>query len=338
VSDLDLDGLIAAAAPQGAAQDADSGLTVIVPVWATDATGRRVQVSWRGALMWLPALPGRYRVAAVGIVAPQGLARVLLDPVAGRPVLVLGPVDPRATAVAGTMTASGASTCTVTLDGATYTLPFQAATYGTLPKPVLVLLDDWGTPMWVLGPSAIADQSQAAPTPPPAAPAPVQATTSVGPQWSGTWRVDRSAWDRWNTGDYGGRSDLYQGSDYGSGTLIGLATYGDQLVNLGATSFDKVTLTAKRNGSGGGSVALTVRGSASGSQPAGAPSSSGTSAATSAAAPGGWVSVDLPSDVCEAMRTGATKGLAAVGGTYAGWGGTGTPGSMVLAVTYTRPA
>jgi len=328
---------LADSSPQGVDPSADAGLVTVATVYGVNVAARLVQVSVRGAALWLPALPGRYRVAAVGIVVPQGLARVLLDPVAGRPVLVLGPVDPRATAVAGTMTASGASTCTVTLDGATYTLPFQAATYGTLPKPVLVLLDDWGTPLWVLGPSAIADQSQVAPTPPPAA-APVQATTSIGPQWSGTWRVDRSAWDRWNADSYGGRSDLYQGSGYGSGVLVGLATFGDQLVNLGATSFDKVTLTAKRNGSGGGSVALTVQGSASGSQPAGAPSSSGTSTSTSAAAPGGWVSTDLPSDVREALRTGATKGLAAVGGTYAGWGGTGTPGSMVLAVTYTRPA
>ena len=42
--------------------------------------------------------------------------------------------------------------------------------------------------------------------------------------------------------------------------------------------------------------------------------------------------------MCEALRTGAAKGLLAVGGSYAGFGGTTTPGSFTLAIQYTRNA
>ncbi len=329
MSDLDVLGVVSAAMPQGPAGDADPALTVIGPVYAVASP--LVQVGVRGVTVWLPAQPGHYRVQAPGAGTAQGLARVLLSPTTGRPVLVLGPVDPRASAVAATMTASGATTCTVTLDGATLTLPFLAGTYGTLPRAVWVALDDWGAPILVLGPSAIADQSQT-PPPVPDPPAPAQVTTVIGPQWSGTWRSTRSAWDRWNVDRYGGRSTLYQGDGFGSGSLKGLATYGDQLVNLGATSIDDVQVAIRNVGLASGSPAVTVQGSPHGTQPAGAPSSSGDTATGMDA----WV--PLPATVREAMRTGAVKGLALVGLTYSACAGAGNGDGMALAVTYTRPA
>ncbi|EYR64277.1 hypothetical protein N866_13595 [Actinotalea ferrariae CF5-4] len=335
MSDLDVMGLLGAVMPQGPDRAADASLTVVGAVYAVDAPARLVQVDIKGSPLWLPAQPGRYRVAVNE--GALGLARVLLNPTTGRPVLVLGPVDPRRPVIPGTLTAidTTARVATVSLDGATYDLPYLASTY-TVGGPVWVGLTDWGVPFLVHGPS----DAPAAPVVAPVAPAPtgtVQVTQTIGPQWSGTYRVSRGAWDRWNTGEYGGRSDLYQGDAYGSGTLIGLATYGDQLANLGAVSIDAITLRARRNGSGAGDAALTVQGTPHGERP-GLVSASGSTASTGAVGLNQWASVDLPADMREGFRTGAIKGLAAVGGTYSGWGGTGTAGSMVLSVTYTRQA
>jgi hypothetical protein len=337
VSDLDVLGLFAAAAPQGPSRADDTALSTIGQVYAVDPTARLVQVAVHGSPLWLPAQPGRYRllVADTGTI---GLARVLLNPTTGRPALVLGPVNPRDPQVPGTLTAIDTTTkvATVTVDGTSYALPYLASTY-TVGAPVWVGLTDWGVPYLVTGPSDVAATGGSAPTAP-TTPDTVQVRTTIGPQWSGTWRSIRSAWDRWNVTNYGGRSDLYQGDAYGSGPLIGLATYGSQIVNLGATSIDAITVRARRNGSGAGTAALVVQGAPHASQPAGAPTPSGSTATSGAVALGGQASASLPSDVREALRTGAAKSLATVGGTYAGWGGTATPGSMVLDVTYTRPA
>lgn len=331
MSDLDLIGVLSASDPSGAAPGSDTALTVVGAVYAVDAAGARVQVRVRDAVLWLPAQPGRYRAQAAGLASEMGRCRVLLDPTSGRPVLVLGPVDPRPSMVAGTMTASGATTCTVTLDGVAYALPYQSATYGMLPRAVLVALDDWGVPLWVLGPSAIADQSTTLPTPPSSG-GTVSAEAWISPAWSGSWRTSRAAWDRWNTDRYGGRATLYQGDGYGSGTMVGLAVYGDQVVNLGASSISAVEVAIRSVGLASGSPAVTVQGSPHGSQPAGAPTSSGATASGMDA----WVS--LPGAVAEAMRTGATKGLALVGGTYSACAGAGTGDGMTLHVVYTRPA
>src|SRR5690606_37174237 len=98
---------------------------------------------------------------------------------------------------------------------------------------------------------------------------------------------------------------------------------------------DAVVLRVRRNGSGGGTAAIGVQGSPHGSKPAGSPSSSGATAATPAVGPGAWTEVALPAAMREALRTGAAKGLVAVGSTYSGWYGTG--GSFALRVSYTRP-
>lgn len=156
--------------------------------------------------------------------------------------------------------------------------------------------------------------------------------TTIKPKWSGTWRTDRAAWDRWNTDRYGGRSTMYQGSAYGSGNLEGLAVYGTQLRDLGADSIDAITVSLVSAGlSGTGGPTVTLQGSPQGSKPGGAPSSSG---ATVSGTP--TEKVSLPSSIREAFRTGDVRGLALVGSNYQAVRGTSAAAGMVLTVTYTR--
>lgn len=328
MSDLDVIGAIASSLPQGPSPSQDASLVTTGQVLALDIPERLALVSVRDASLWLPAQPGRYRLDDVN----PGLVRVLVDATKGRPVLVLGPVDPRPPVVAATMTASTSTEATVTLDGVSHVLPYLTGTYGTLPRAVWVSLNDWGVPLLVLGPSAVADQSTAPPAPPPSDGATVQVVQAVGPQWSGSWRATRSAWDRWNTDRYGGRSTLYQGNGYGSGPMVGLATYGDQLVNLGAISIDRLQVAIRPVGLASGSPAVTVQGSPHGSRPGGAPAASGDTASGM----GGLL--DLPGSIAEGMRTGAVRGLATVGGSYSAAAGAGNGDGMVLTVTYTRRA
>lgn len=323
MSDLDL------APPAGAS--GDDLLTVEAQVRAVDAQGRLVQVRVRGADLWLPAVAGRYMPTGESGVS---LAQVLLDPASGAPVLVLGPLTPRAAQAPATMTSSTVTDATVLVDGVTYVLPYLASTYGALPAAVWVSLDDWGLPTLVLGPSAVAAPPAPPPPPPPDEPSVVRAVAVIVPQWSGTWRASRGAWDRWNAdvGRYGGRSTLYQGSSFGSGPLTGLATYGDQIVNLGATSIERIEVAVRSVGLASGSPPVTVQGSPHGAPPGGAPSSSGDTASGM----GGLV--NLPPSTREAMRTGAVKGLALVGGPYSAAAGAGSGDGMALTVTYTRPS
>lgn len=222
----------------------------------------------------------------------------------------------------------------VSVDGSPEVLlPFVPGVYDGI-TTVFVLRDpdSRGAGQFVLGPC----YAEAAPPPPPPPqdddPAePVKTVTEtalIRPTWSGTWRVSRSAWDRWNVDRYGGRSTLYQGSAYGSGTLIGLAVYGDQVASLGALEITRVVVsTPPATGSGD----VTLQGAPHGSKPAGAPSPSGVTAA-------GATAVELPSTIREGMRTGSVKSLACVGGNYRGTYGTSRPAGMALSVTYTRRA
>lgn len=318
----------------------DGALTVIGSVRGVNPGARLVQVALPGGSpMWLPAQAGRYRVTeGLG----SGLARVLLEPSTRRPVAVLGPLDPLDPVVPASMTAldpvvpasmteSGTTSATVSWNGDAYTLPFLPASYGTLPRDVWVGLSDWGVPFLVHGPSAVAP-----PPPPPVPddppPRTEQVTQTIGPQWSGSFRHSRGAWDRWNTNRYGGRSTLYQGDGQGSGPMTGLAVYGDQLVNLGAISIDRVQVRLRNVGLASGSPAVTVQGSPHGGPPPGAPAASGATAS------GMDTWLDLPASIRDGMRTGAFKGLATVGGAYSAVAGAGNADGMVLAVTYTRNA
>lgn len=326
--DLDLIGLLDRTLPQGPDQAADTAMVAVGIVRELDIPKRRVRVGIRGGDAWLPASAAKYKIGAP--------ARVLLDPTASRPVLVLAPVEPRSPALLGTVTAGPTGgNLTVSVEGTSYVLPAPMGAY-TIGQSAWVLLDDWGVPVFVLGPSSVVAAGGAGSIPGGGGSV-VTATVSIGPQSTGTWRSGYG-WDTWGNDIHGGVADIYQGSAYGSGALTGLACFGDQIVNLGAIAIQKATLSVRRNGSGTGAVPLTVQGSPNGSRPGGAPSGSGSTASTGGVATNAWASVDLPADVCEALRTGGAKGLIAVGGSYAGFGGTTTPGSFTLAIQYTRNA
>lgn len=191
-----------------------------------------------------------------------------------------------------------------------------------------------GRAVFVLGPVGVQvaipgdPTSDPPPPPPPPPPATVTASATILPIWSGTWSTKWGKWGAWtNGGRYGGSSSLYQGDAYGSGTLKGLAVYGDQIVNLGAISILSASVTMNPST---GSGTPTVQGSPSGTPaPGGPPSSSGATNAGTGAVP-------LDGTICEGLRTGSVKGLALVGGGYVAVYGTSAADGMVLRITYTR--
>lgn len=227
---------------------------------------------------------------------------------------------------------SAANLAGVSIDGSPEVLlPYAPGVYTDV-TTVLVLRDPYGSGagQMVLCPY----YAEAAPPPPPPSQddpevvGTVTETALVRPTWSGTWRQVRSAWDRWNVDRYGGRSTLYQGDAYGSGPLTGLATYGDQLVSLGAVEFTRVVVsTPVATGSG----TVVVQGAPHASKPSGAPQPSGETAS-------GTTKVDLSATVREGLRTGVVKSLATVGSAYRGTYGTSRADGMALSVTYTRRA
>ncbi|UUE19318.1 hypothetical protein [Microbacterium sp. J1-1] len=328
ISPLNLKGLIKQATAQGPGIADDTALVVTGEVLQVDAAGGRVRVSIRGGTVWLPAIAARYSASS--------LARVLLDPTSARPVLIVGPVQPRLPAELGTVTATGGGSVTVSIGGATVTIPAPLGTY-TVGQSAWLMLDTWGTPVLAMGPST---------TPAPDAPAGggggggsdiVTATATISPQVTGTYRAGKG-WDQWNPDRYGlGKTPVYQGNAYGSGALVGFIGYGNQIVNLGALSITAITSTAKK-GADGNSAALVVQGSASGTRPGGAPASTGETASTGSVASGGTGALALTAAMREAFRTGAAKGLAAIGSQYGGFAGAGVPPSFVLKVTYTKNA
>lgn len=328
IDTFDLIGLLDRALPQGPDQGDDAALTAAGIIRELDIPKRRVRVGLRAGEAWLPAIAARYKIGAP--------CAVLLDPTASRPIRVLGPIESRSPVLLGTVTSGPTGgNLTVTVEGTSYVLPAPMGAY-TIGQSAWVLLDDWGVPVFVLGPSSVV-ASGGAGSIPGSGGSVVTATATIGPQSSGTWRSGYG-WDTWGNDIHGGVADIYQGEAYGSGALTGLACFGDQIVNLGAIAIQSARLSFRRNGSGTGAAALTVQGSPHGSRPAGAPSGSGSTASAGGVGTNSWGAIDLPADVCEAFRTGSTKGLLAVGGAYAGFGGTTTPGSFTLAVQYTRNA
>lgn len=169
------------------------------------------------------------------------------------------------------------------------------------------------------------------PAPPP--PKVVTRTVTITPTWSGSYREAYGQWDRWNTGRYGGRSTLWQGSKYGSGPMKGLATYGNKLLELGADEITQVEVTLRGVGMNSDLPSIVVQGSPHGSKPGGAPSSSGATASGQTGSTSA-TKVRLPESVREAFRTGAVKGLAIVGSGYGGVRGTSAADGMALRVTY----
>lgn len=328
---LDLRGLAKRSTVQGAGIEDDTALITTADVLEVDSTARRVRVGVRGGDVWLPAVAGRYGVSS--------MARVLIDPTSARPVLVLGPVAPRAPYVLGKITAGpSGGNLTVTVEGASYVVPAPVGAY-TVGESAWIALDDWGVPVLAIGPNSTTTSggSSGGGTPPPP-PATVTATATISPQVTGTWRSSVGRWDQWNPNRYGlGATPIYQGNAYGSGPLLGYAGYGNQIVNLGAISIDEITMKAVK-GADGNSADLVVQGSPNGSRPAGAPSGSGDTASTGSIPSGGTGGLGFTAGMREAFRTGAARGLIAVGSQYGGFGGIGAPPSFVLQVRYTRNA
>lgn len=326
---LDRRGAIARILPAGPSQSDDASIITTGIVYSVDPVKATVQVGIRQGVVTLPAVADRY--------LSGGLARILIDPIQTRPVMVIGAVTPAAPVVIAGVFGTGTGTVTITYQTVSYTIPTASGTY-TAGQSAWVCLDEWGIPVVAVGPSTTPAPGWSGATPPGSG-GTVPATATIGPQNSGTWRADYSAWDTWNTDRYGGPSDIYQGGAYGSGQLWGWAGYGDQVVNLGAVAISSITMSALKTDTNGLSAALTVAGTAAGTRPPGGPVAGGWgSAATPVIGPGAWGSLALTAALCEAFRTGAAKGLVAIGSDYGAFGGTATPGSFVLQISYTKNA
>lgn len=329
-------------AADGPAPGSDTSLISIGILVDLDRAANKAMVAVNGGSgSWMAMVPGYYLIGGTVFVQRNpfkgGRSELCLGPVTGGDPLVLG----RLTAI-NTSQVRG----TVTIDGVSYVLPYIPSTY-TAPSDVWVMLSPkgGGTPQIIMGPNSNPppppepdpDPEVPIPTPPPPPPSTISRKATITPSWSGSYRSNRSAWDRWNATNntYGGRSTLYQGNAYGSGAMKGLATYGNQIANLKALSIEKMVLIIKGAGLSLGSYpAMTFQGSPHGSKPSGAPSSSG---ATVSGSPGksGTVRIELPAAMREAFRTGGVKGLCTAGTGYNAVRGTGTAGAMSLEIEYT---
>jgi hypothetical protein len=319
-------GKAASQSVQGASRSLSTRPWITGNVVSVDPTNTSVQVSILGGIVWLPAVPDRY--------SPTSGARVLLDARTGRPELVIGAVLPDPPYVRLPVTATGSGTVTVTWWGAGVTIP-ATGTYSA-GQAAEVLMDEWNQPLYAMAPNVSTNSSGGSNGSSTPTTKYVAAIATIGPQVSGTYRVEYSRWADWNTSKYGGVYDIYQGDGYGSGPLIGFAGYGNQIVNLAATSIQSITMRVYKDPDGN-SATCVVRGSPSGSGPAGAPSSSGDTASVGVAS-GSWATMAFTSNMCEGFRTGSYKGLCAIGGDYAGFGGTSRPGSFAMTIHYTRKA
>lgn len=222
------------------------------------------------------------------------------------------------------------SRLTVTAEGESVSLPHVAGTY-SVGSIVVVMLDPASTLGGiVLGPFGNPPPAPVAPVAPvvPAAATLGTFEAMIFPTWSGTWSAKWGKWGAWtNGGRYGGPTSLYQGSAYGSGILTGLATYGSQVADLGATS---ITAMSAHVVVATGTGSPTLQGTATGTGGGGAPSGSGGTVA-------GAGDVDLVgSGIAESLRTGAAKGIVLVGSAYGAVFGKSRADGMALSLTYTK--
>ena len=226
--------------------------------------------------------------------------------------------------------------CTISVLGSDHIagVPAVSADYG--PASTVRVLMSGGRPVQVLGPASTKTTGSGSDIPgPPPAPAPQVTThqTVIMPQASGTWRAIRAAWGRW-----GDAADTSQ--RHGSDPLVGLATFGDQIVGLGAASITRAVLTLVQSPTSGLSAGwgAVVQGAPHGGIPAGAPTPSGATATIGMPGRGNGTTAsgDLPAGLCDALRTGAAKSLALVGSNYGTATGAGRHGqAWTLAIEYT---
>lgn len=322
---------------------ADMRLVVPGVLLGIDTAAARLRVSVNGSgSIRLPYTPGIYTIGRT--------VHVLRNPLeGGRSQRVLGPAYPAPSTTTGTITAvnAGANEATVTVGSTSYVLPYIPVTTYSIGNKVWVLRSPAlaGAPELILGPCSVPppvidpDDEEEAPPVPADEPEFGTFTRTLQPTWTGTYDSYRSAWDRWNTSRYGGRSTLYQGdpSFSAQGPFKGLATYGNQVVNLGATAISKIEVRLRGAGLRLASYpSIQVQGSPHGSKPGGSPSSSGDTASGS---PGksGAVWVALPSSVRANFLDGDVKGLCLTGSGYNAVRGTSSGDGMALRVTFTRP-
>ena len=293
-------------------------------VLAVDATNARVTVDLDGSAVTLRRIAGPYRVGDV--------VAVVRDPArSGAGQYIAGVISlPAPLWRPGVVTAIDApnSRLTVTVDGTAMVLPHVSATY-SVSGNVAVFLDPASTLGGiVLGPLGNPPAAPAAPAAPLAPTAPTVATfqSLILPTWSGSWSARVPAYDRWNTSRYGGPSSLYQGNQYGSGPMTGIAVYGDQVVGLGALAITSMTVNSQLATGAGAPV---FQGTPQGTPYPGPPTPSGPG-------PAGLGQVGLDASICEAFRTGGDKGLCTTGAAYLAVRGTSLADGMALTVNYTK--
>ena len=214
------------------------------------------------------------------------------------------------------------------------TVPAVPSTY-TGVTSVYVSMDS-GRPVLVTGPAG---------TPVFEAPTPTETTAAetvtglvVAPTISGTWRVDRAAWGRWNDA-----TDVYQAGSASSGVLSGIACYGNLIVNLGLDTITRARLTLVSNGAGySASWSAAIKGATYSSLPASAPTLAATTSSVTVPGygyDGSAVTVDLDATTRENLRAGTWKSLGlGTTGTYGGTRGTRDSRGWVLTIdgTVTR--
>ena len=222
-------------------------------------------------------------------------------------------------------------------------LPTVAGAY-TGVTTVHVLMDQQtGRPVMVLGPAgASATETLPPPAAPPPPSAPVTRTVTgraIMPTVTGTWRAARSAWDRWNRA-----GDVYQSGSGASGPLSGLACYGEQVTALGASTITRAVLTLVSSGNAlSASWTARVTGSPHGSLPAAAPTFLPTPPVTVAVpghgSDGATVAAELSAAIREDLRTGTARALGLpASGDYGGTRGLRDSRAWVLALDYEVPA
>lgn len=231
----------------------------------------------------------------------------------------------------GVVRAVTPTTLTLTVDGGTVAVPYLPGEYAVR-DTVAVIRDPHqsGVGQFVVGRlGRLTDEQAAAWHPPAAGPTEGRYEATILPLWSGTWRSD-GGYDRWqaNSRRYGGVSTMWQGAARGANaTLSGVVVYGDQVVNLGATRVEDITVQVDRaDGTGSPVLHSTTQGDPHPGQPA--PTGDPT---------GGTGRVPLPDTALDRWRTGAYRGLVLDGDDPLAVFGAAHPGALVLRVTYWKP-
>lgn len=321
--------------PDGLEPGSDRGPLLIGTVIGVDGDAKQVQVTVGASdPLWVPAAPDIYVVGAKVRLERSAIA-------GGRAFYCLGALDNQPEIVSGVVSAvnSGTGTLSVTCLGSSYTLPYVTGTYSvSTTVHVQRSLKQFGMPVLVLGPqgsfAGSGGTQDSGGSSNPGRTETRQAT--IRPQWSGSYRAG-NGWDRWNTDRYGGRSTLWQGNAFGSGNMTGLATFGDQIVNLGATAITSMVVAVTRADSSSSSgKAPRLQPSTDSSQPGGAPSVGGSVVTGGSVTVNATTYVTLDSGDYAAFLAGTYKGIATVsGGDYGGFYGTARGDGFALTIQYT---